>query len=113
MREVGNQILNVDKLKASLDDRTLFKDVTFSVNKNDKIALISRDPLAVTQFFDIINGEAKADSGSLEWGTTITKAYLPVENSEYFQEDLNLMDWLRQYVPSHVTDVDEPFYAGF
>lgn len=113
LREVGNQILNVEKLKAGVEGRTLFSDVTFSVNKGDKIAFISRDPLAVTAFFNIINEIETADSGIFEWGTTITKAYLPVENSEFFQDDLNLMDWLRQYVPSHVTDVDEPFLRGF
>ncbi|GAB3429056.1 ABC-F family ATP-binding cassette domain-containing protein [Niabella aquatica] len=113
LREVGNQILNVEKLKVGVEGRTLFSDVSFSVNKGDKIAFISRDPLAVTAFFNIINETETADSGSFEWGTTITKAYLPVENSEFFQDDLNLMDWLRQYVPSHVTDVDEPFLRGF
>ncbi|MGJ7033737.1 ABC-F family ATP-binding cassette domain-containing protein [Niabella hirudinis] len=113
LREVGNQILNVEKLKSATGGRVLFDNVTFSVNKGDKIAFISKDPLAVTQFFEIINGEAKADAGQLEWGTTVTAAYLPIENSKFFQSDLNLMDWLRQYVPSHVTDVDEPFLRGF
>ncbi|MCF3108030.1 ATP-binding cassette domain-containing protein [Niabella sp. CC-SYL272] len=113
LREVGNQILNVEKLKSATEDRVLFNNVTFSVNKGDKIAFISRDPLAVTQFFEIVNGEAKADSGSFEWGTTVTPAYLPIENSKFFQSDLNLMDWLRQFVPPHVTDVDEPFLRGF
>lgn len=113
LREVGNQILNVEKLKSATEDRVLFNNVTFSVNKGDKIAFISRDPLAVTQFFEIINGEATADSGSFEWGTTVTQAYLPIENSKFFQSDLNLMDWLRQFVPPHVTDVDEPFLRGF
>ena len=113
LREVGNQILNIEKLKAGVEGRILFSDVTFSVNKGDKIAFISRDPLAVTAFFNIINEAETADSGSFEWGTTITKAYLPVENSEFFQDDLNLMDWLRQYVPPHVTEVDEPFLRGF
>jgi len=83
------------------------------VNKGDKIAFLSRDPLAVTSFFNIINKEAQADSGKFEWGTTVTKAFLPIENSEYFEKPLNLMDWLRQYVPPHVTDVDEPFLRGF
>jgi ATPase subunit of ABC transporter with duplicated ATPase domains len=91
----------------------LFDKVNFSVSKNDKIAFISRDPLAVTSFFEIINNEAKSDAGKLEWGTTITTAYLPLENNEFFQNDLNLMDWLRQYVPEYVTDVDEPFLRGF
>jgi ATPase subunit of ABC transporter with duplicated ATPase domains len=113
LREVGNQILNVEKLSKSVDGRVLFKDATFTVNKGDKIAFLSRDPLAVTSFFNIINNEAQADSGKFEWGTTVTKAYLPIENSEYFEKPENLMDWLRQYVPPHVTDVDEPFLRGF
>ncbi|PZR28499.1 MAG: ABC-F family ATPase [Citrobacter freundii] len=113
LREVGNQILNVEKLTSSVDGRVLFKDATFTVNKGDKIAILSRDPLAVTAFFDIITANRTADSGSYEWGTTVTHAYLPQENSEFFKGDLNLMDWLRQYVPPHVTDVDEPFLRGF
>lgn len=113
LREVGNQILNVEKLSKSIDGRVLFKDVTFTVNKGDKIALLSRDPLAVTNFFDIITRNEKADGGTFEWGTTVTHAYLPQENSEFFNKELNLMDWLRQYVPDHVKDVDEPFLRGF
>lgn len=113
LREVGNQILNVEKLKKSVDGRVLFSNVTFTVNKGDKIALLSRDPLAVTSFFNIITAETIADSGSYEWGSTVTHAYLPQENAEFFKKELNLMDWLRQYVPSHVTDVDEPFLRGF
>jgi ATPase subunit of ABC transporter with duplicated ATPase domains len=113
LREVGNQILNVEKLQKSVDGRVLFKDVTFSVSKNDKIAFLSKDPLAITYFFDIINGVGQADSGGLEWGTTITKAYLPMEHNEEFIQPLTLMDWLRQFVPSHVTDADEPFIRGF
>ena len=113
LREVGNQILNTEKLSKSVDGRVLFKDVTFTVNKGDKIALLSRDPLAVTYFFNIITGEMIADSGSYAWGSTVTHAYLPQENSQFFNKELNLMDWLRQYVPSHVTDVDEPFLRGF
>ena len=113
LREVGNQILNVENLKKTIDGRILFDKVSFTINKGDKIAFVSKDPLAVTQFFDIINGEATADSGKFEWGTTITKAYLPIENGEFFQEPVNLMEWLRQYVPPHVTDADEPFLRGF
>ncbi len=113
LREVGNQILNIEKLTSSVDGRMLFKDVTFTVNKGDKIALLSRDPLAVTNFFNIINAEMTADSGSYEWGSTVTHAYLPQENSQFFGGDMNLMDWLRQFVPPHVTDVDEPFLRGF
>ncbi|MBP5999633.1 MAG: ATP-binding cassette domain-containing protein [Sediminibacterium sp.] len=113
LREVGNQILNVEKLQKSVDGRVLFKDVTFSVSKNDKIAFLSKDPLAITYFFDIINSVGQADSGGFEWGTTITKAYLPMEHNEEFTQPLTLMDWLRQFVPSHVTDADEPFIRGF
>lgn len=113
LREVGNQILNTQKLKKAVDGRVLFSDVTFTVNKGDKIALLSRDPLAITSFFNIITGETVADSGSYEWGSTVTHAYLPQENNQYFDKDLNLMDWLRQYVPDHVKDVDEPFLRGF
>jgi ATPase subunit of ABC transporter with duplicated ATPase domains len=113
LREVGNQILNVENLSKSIDGRKLFDKVTFSINKGEKIAFLSRDPLAVTNFFEIINGNEKADGGKFEWGTTITKAYLPVENNEFFQNGLSLIEWLRQYVPQHVTDADEPFLRGF
>lgn len=113
LREVGNQILTVEKLEKSVDGRLLFRDVTFSINKGDKIAFVSKDPLAVTSFFNIITGNVVADKGAYEWGTTVTSAYLPVENGEFFTGADNLMDWLRQFVPSHVTDVDEPFLRGF
>lgn len=112
-REVGNQILNVEKLSKSAEGRTLFRDISFTVNKGDKIAIVSDDQTAITAFFDIINGEMKADSGSFEWGTTVTKAYLPNDNSRYFTENLPLLEWLRQFVPPHVTDVDEAFLRGF
>lgn len=113
LREVGNQILNVENLQKSVDGRSLFSKVTFSINKGEKIAFLSKDPLAVTSFFEIISENAKADGGKYEWGTTITKAYLPQENNAFFTEGLSLMDWLRQYVPAHVTDADEPFLRGF
>ncbi len=113
LREVGNQILNVENLAKSIDGRKLFDKVSFSVNKGEKIAFLSRDPLAITSFFEIITEAITADSGKYEWGTTITKAYLPQENSEFFNEGLSLMEWLRQFVPSHVTDADEPFLRGF
>ncbi len=113
-REVGNQVLNIEKLHKSIDGRFLFKEVNFSINKGDKIAFFSKDHFALTTFFEIINGEAKADGGKYEWGTTITKAYLPNDNTQFFQDpSINLMDWLRQYVPPTVTDVDEPFLRGF
>jgi ATPase subunit of ABC transporter with duplicated ATPase domains len=113
LREVGNQILNVEKLQKKIDGRILFNDVSFSTNKGDKIAILSKDALAVSNFFDIINGETQPDGGKFEWGTTVTKAYLPVENNEFFKGSFNLMEWLRQFVPPHVTDADEPFLRGF
>jgi ATPase subunit of ABC transporter with duplicated ATPase domains len=113
LREVGNQILNITNLKKTVEGRVLFDQVSFTVNKGDKIALLSQDPLAVTSFYNIVTGEVAADSGEYEWGTTITHAYLPQENARFFSGDMNLMDWLRQYVPDHVKDVDEPFLRGF
>ncbi|MDF2191898.1 ATP-binding cassette domain-containing protein [Paraflavitalea sp. CAU 1676] len=114
LREVGNQILNVEQLGAkTIDGRVLFGNASFTVNKGDKIAIVADDQMAVTAFFEIINGNQKADKGKFEWGTTVSKAYLPNDNSEFFTGSFNLMDWLRQYVPGHVTDVDEPFLRGF
>jgi ATPase subunit of ABC transporter with duplicated ATPase domains len=113
LREVGNQILNVENLSSAIEGRKLFSKVSFSINKGEKIAFLSKDPLAVTNFFEIINGNMEAGGGKFEWGTTITKAYLPVENNGFFENGLNLMEWLRQYVPPHVTDADEPFLRGF
>jgi ATPase subunit of ABC transporter with duplicated ATPase domains len=113
LREVGNQILNVEKLSKSFDGKPLFSNISFTVNKGDKIAIVADDQMAVTAFFEIINGEVQAERGKYEWGTTVSKAYLPNDNSKYFTGNFSLMDWLRQYVPPHVTDVDEPFLRGF
>src|SRR3954471_10109153 len=113
LREVGNQILNVENLSKSIDGRVLFDKISFSIHKGEKIAFLSKDPLAVTSFFEIINSNDKANKGKFEWGTTITKAYLPYENSEFFEGGLTLIDWLRQFVPANVTDADEPFLRGF
>lgn len=113
LREVGNQILSVENLSKSVDGRVLFDKVSFSINKGDKIAFVSRDPLAVTQFFEIINGLSASDGGKYEWGTTISRAYLPIEHNQFFTEGLSLLEWLRQFVPAHVTDADEPFLRGF
>lgn len=113
-REVGNEILKVENLSKTVDGKTLFSKVNFDIQKGQKIAFLSRDPQALTMFFEIINNRQKADSGQFEWGTTITKAYLPNDNSAYFKEsNYNLMDWLRQYVPPGTKDVDEDFLRGF
>lgn len=112
-REPGNQILNVQKLSKSVDGRTLFSNVNFDIVKGQKIALLGKDPVALTSFFEIINKRMKPDHGRFEWGTTITTAYLPNDNTEFFTGQLSLMDWLRQFVPDHYTDVDEDFLRGF
>lgn len=113
LREVGNQILNVEKLSKSFDGKPLFSNISFTLNKGDKVAIVADDQMAVTAFYEIINSEAAADKGKYEWGTTVSKAYLPNDNTRFFTGNLTLMDWLRQYVPPHVTDVDEPFLRGF
>lgn len=112
-REVGNQILNVEKLSKKIEGRYLFNNVSFDVVKGQKIAFLSRDPVALTSFLEIINNRQTADTGKYEWGTTITTAYLPNDNTEFFTGNLTLIDWLRQYVPSYVKDVDEDFLRGF
>ena len=113
-REVGNEILKVENLTASVDGKTLFSKVRFDIQKGEKIAFVSKDPMALTTFFEILNGRIKQDSGTYEWGTTVTTAYLPNDNTEYFVgSSYNLMDWLRQYVPPQTKDVDEDFIRGF
>lgn len=97
-REPGNQILEVSGLRAVTDDGTvLFNDVNFNVEKGDKIVFLSHDPRAMTALFEIINGNRKADAGHYNWGVTITTAYLPVDNTEFFENELNLVDWLSQF----------------
>lgn len=113
-REVGNEILRVSGLSKSVEGKPLFSKLNFDIQKGEKIAFLSRDPLALTSFFQVINGKEKADGGTFEWGTTITTAYLPNDNSEYFEgNSQNLMDWLRQFVPEGTKDVDEDFLRGF
>ena len=113
-REAGNDILKVENLSKTVDGKTIFSKLNFDMQKGQKIAFLSRDPIALTTFFEVINGKVRADTGKYEWGTTITTAYLPNDNTEYFEgSKLNLMDWLRQYVPPYVKDVDEDFLRGF
>ena len=97
-REPGNQILEVSGLRAETEEGTvLFNDVNFNVEKGDKIVFLSRDPRAMTALFEIINGHRKVQAGHYNWGVTITTAYLPLDNTDYFNCDLNLVDWLSQY----------------
>jgi len=96
-REAGNQILSVDNLSKSKEGKTLFQGITFTVNKGDKIAIISRDSVALTHFFEALSGENPSDTGSFTFGTTISTAYLPNDNHGYFKDKISLIDWLRQY----------------
>ena len=108
-RGPGNKILEVKGLTASVDGTTLFHDVNFQIEKGDKVAFLSRDPRAMTALFEIINGKRKADAGDYEWGQTITYSYLPLDNSPFFDTDLNLVDWLCQYS----SDSSEIYLKGF
>ncbi|MGP1546309.1 MAG: ABC-F family ATP-binding cassette domain-containing protein [Prevotella intermedia] len=101
-REPGNQILEVEDLKAVDEDGTvLFDHVNFNVEKEQKVVFLSRNPKAMTALFNIINGEREAQAGTYNWGITITTAYLPLDNTEYFDCDMNLVDWLSQYGPGN------------
>jgi ATPase subunit of ABC transporter with duplicated ATPase domains len=108
-RDPGNKILEVRGLEKSVDGTLLFKDVNFTVEKDDKIVFLSRDPRAMTAFFEIINDVVKADKGTFEWGQTITTAYLPLDNSAFFNTDMNLIDWLAQFSE----DTSELYLKGF
>ncbi len=109
-RDPGNMVLEVKGLGKTADDGTvLFKDVNFNVEKDDKIVFVSKDPRAMTAFFEIINDHDKKHEGSFNWGITITHAYLPLDNSEFFNTDLNLVDWLGQFS----SDTTESFIRGY
>jgi len=109
-RDCGDQILRVENLsKYSDDGQTLFANVEFTLVKGDKVAILSKDHSAITSFFEIITSHLSPDSGSVEWGTTITNAYLPNNNAEFFQTEDNLIDWLRQFSK----DKDETYVRGF
>jgi len=108
-REPGNNILKVQSLAKSIEGKTLFKDLNFTVNKNDKIIFLSRDTRAMTALFEILKGHDTPDQGTFEWGQTIVKAYLPMENEKFFMNDLSLVDWLAQYSE----DTSELYLRGF
>ena len=109
-RDPGNKILEVKGLTAYADDGTLlFRDLNFNVEKDDKIVFISRDPRAMTALFQIINGEEKPAEGTYEWGQTITEAYLPLDNTAFFNTDMNLVEWLSQFA----ADTNEVYLKGF
>jgi ATPase subunit of ABC transporter with duplicated ATPase domains len=110
-REAGDQLLSVEGLSAkNQDGEYLFKDLTFTLSKGDRVAVLSRDSIAITALFDILMGERVADAGEYKWGVTTTQSYLPNDNAKYFEDgSLNLVDWLRQYS----AEKDESFIRGF
>ncbi len=109
-REVGDQMLMVENLgKRSPEGEPYFANINFTLTKGDKVVILSKEHMAITSFFEILLDEIKADSGSFTWGGTITKSYLPNENSKFFTDDLNLIDWLRQFSK----DKDETYIRGF
>ena len=108
-REPGNSILTVKGMSETVEGRLLFKDLNFTVNKNDKIALLSKDSRAMTALFEILKGHEQPDHGSFEWGQTIVKAYLPLYNEKFFEKDISLIDWLAQYSD----DTSEMYLRGF
>ncbi len=111
-RDAGNQILSVSNLSKTFEGNYLFKDLNFTLNKGDKVAIISKNSVAITALFEILNDREKADSGEFTYGTTITTAYLPNDNSEYFAYDQSLMDWLRQYAQTD-EEKEEVSIRGF
>jgi ATPase subunit of ABC transporter with duplicated ATPase domains len=108
-RKPGTKILEGEGLSASIDGKVLFKDVNISIAKGEKVVFLSKDTNAMTVFFEIINGKRKADSGTYQWGQTISYAYLPLDNSEYFNSDLSIFDWFCQFTD----DTTEVFVRGF
>lgn len=111
-REAGDQILHIENLSYSADGDVLFKDISINVNKGDKIAIISKNSRALTSFFEVLNGKLKPNSGTMRFGTTITTAYLPNDNSSFFQTNDSLVDWLRQYAQTD-EEREEVHLRGF
>ncbi|WP_027076022.1 ABC-F family ATP-binding cassette domain-containing protein [Maribacter antarcticus] len=112
-REAGDQILNVDGLSATTaEGEVLFNNVNINLSKGDKIAIISRDSRATSAFYEIINSNRKADKGTFQWGVTTTQSYLPADNSHYFEQNINLVDWLRQWATTE-EEREEVYIRGF
>ncbi|WP_424493984.1 ABC-F family ATP-binding cassette domain-containing protein [Salinimicrobium sp. GXAS 041] len=111
-REAGDQILNVEGLSASIEGETLFENVNINLAKGDKVVVYSKDSRATTAFYEIINGKQKALSGKYSWGVTTNQSYLPLDNSEYFDNDLTLVDWLRQWAKTE-EEREEVYIRGF
>jgi len=111
-REAGDQILHVENLAASIDGQVLFQNVDINLAKDDKVAVISKDSRATTAFYEILNGNLKPDAGTFAWGITTSQSYLPVDNSDFFIQDLSLVDWLRQWAKTE-EEREEVYVRGF
>ena len=111
-REAGDQILHVENLAASIDEQVLFQNVDINLAKDDKVAVISKDSRATTAFYEILNGNLKPDAGTFAWGITTSQSYLPVDNSDFFTQDLSLVDWLRQWAKTE-EEREEVYVRGF
>jgi ATPase subunit of ABC transporter with duplicated ATPase domains len=96
-REAGDQILEIKNLEKTKDGELLFSKIDLNLKKGDKVAVLSKNSLAITEFFDILSGNATADKGEYNWGITTNQSYMPLDNNDFFQEDINLVDWLRQF----------------
>ena len=111
-REAGDQILHVENLATSIDGQVLFKNVDINLAKDDKVAVISKDSRATTAFYEILNNNLKPDAGTFAWGITTSQSYLPVDNSDFFTQDLSLVDWLRQWAKTE-EEREEVYVRGF
>jgi len=111
-REAGDQIFETENLSKSIDDDLLFAKVDINLNRGNKVALISKDSRATTAFYEIVTGNMEPDTGSYRWGVTTTQAYLPADNDRYFQEDLSLVDWLRQFAKTD-EEREDVYLRGF
>lgn len=111
-REAGDQILNIENLSASLDGEILFRNIDLNLAKGDKVVVFSRDSRATTAFYEIINDNQKADSGSYQWGVTTTQSYLPLDNQHFFDNTMSLVDWLRQWAKTE-EEREEVYIRGF
>ena len=111
-REAGDQILEVKDLEKSKDGELLFSNVDIKLKKGDKVAIISKNSLAITEFFEILAGNAKQDKGEYNWGVTTNQSHMPLDNNDFFQEDINLVDWLRQFTKTD-EERHEEFMRGF
>ena len=111
-REAGDQILNIENLSRAIDGEVLFKDLHLNLAKGDKVIVYSKDTRAIGAFYDILMGEATADSGRFDWGITTNQAYLPVDHESYFEDAISLVDWLRQYAKTE-EEREEVFLRGF